>query len=253
MTGALTSLARGALALGFALGLWQALVWASGVPAFILPGPERVALRFWQARALIAEHALITFAEILLGLGLGSALGVATALQLALSPLARLLMRPILVFAQAVPIFALAPILTLWLGYGLASKVLMVTLVISFPVASAFYDGLMRTPQGQLDLARVMGASPGRLVFQLRAPHAMPALASGLRLAAVYAPMGAVIGEWVGASKGLGHLMLLANGRGQTDLMFASLFALAAFTVLLHRLMDGLGAALTARFAEPAG
>ena len=111
----------------------------------------------------------------------------------------------------------------------------------------------MRTPRGHLDLARVMDARPLRLVFRLRVPHAMPALATGLRLAAVYAPLGAVIGEWVGASRGLGHLMLLANGRGQTDLMFACLFVLAAFTVLLHRLVDGLGAALTARFAEPAG
>lgn len=244
---------RAILAVGFALVLWQGLVWATGVPAFILPGPERVALRLWQARALIAENALITFAEILVGLVLGVGLGVATGLQLIISPLARLLLRPILVFAQAVPVFALAPILTLWLGYGLGSKIVMVMLIISFPVASAFFDGLMRTPRGHLDLARVMDARPLRLVFRLRVPHAMPALATGLRLAAVYAPLGAVIGEWVGASRGLGHLMLLANGRGQTDLMFACLVVLAAFTVGLHRLVDRLGTALAARFAEPLG
>ncbi len=249
----LLALARAALAFGFALTLWQCVVWLTAVPAFILPGPERVALRLWQSRALIAENAVITFGEILLGLALGVALGVATALQLVASSLARLLLRPILVFAQAVPVFALAPIITLWLGYGLASKIVMVMLIISFPVASAFFDGLMQTPRGHLDLARVMNAQPLRLVFGLRVPHAMPALASGLRLAAVYAPLGAVIGEWVGASRGLGHLMLLANGRGQTDLMFACLFVLAGFTILLHRLVDRLGAALTARFTEPLG
>lgn len=247
------AIGRGLLAFGFGLALWQGVVWATAAPAFILPGPERVAMRLWQSRALIAENALITFAEILVGLLLGVALGVATGLQLAMSRLARLLLQPVLVFAQAVPVFALAPILTLWLSYGFASKIVMVTLIISFPVAAAFFDGLLRTPQGHLDLARVMQARPLRLVFQLRVPHAMPSLATGLRLAAVYAPLGAVIGEWVGASRGLGHLMLLANGRGQTDLMFASLVVLAAFTILLHRLVDRLGTVLTRRFTEPLG
>ncbi len=253
MTRGALSLARGALIFAFALALWQALVWLTGVPHFILPAPERVARRLWEARELIAQNALITFAEILLGLLLGSMLGVSTALQLAMSPLSRLLMRPIIVFAQAVPVFALAPIITLWLGYGAASKIVMVVLVVYFPVASAFFDGLMRTPQGYLDLARVMGGAPLRVIFQVRVPHAMPALASGLRLAAVYAPFGAVIGEWVGASKGLGHLMLLANGRAQTDLMFACLFVLASFTLALYYCIDKLGVLLARRFSEPGG
>ena len=101
-------------------------------------------------------------------------------------------------------------------------------------MTSAFFDGLMRTPQGYLDLARCMGARPARVMTRVRIPAALPALGSGLRLAAVYAPIGAVIGEWVGASRGLGYLMLLANGRAKIDLMFAALLVLAAFTVLLH-------------------
>lgn len=250
---ALLAIGRGALVFAFAIALWQAIVWFSGAPHFILPSPERVARRLWDARALIAENALVTFAEILLGLVLGAALGASTALQLVMSPLSRVVVRPILVFAQAIPIFALAPILTLWLGYGAASKIVMVVLIIYFPVASTFFDGLMRTPQGYLDLARVMGGSPLRVIFRLRVPHAMPAFASGLRLAAAAAPFGAVIGEWVGASKGLGHLMLLANGRAQTDLMFASLFVLAAFAVALYGVVDRLGNALTRRFSAPSG
>ncbi len=251
MKASLRTFARGFLIFGFAIGLWQALVWLTGVPPFILPGPERVARRLWEARLLIAENAFVTFAQILLGLALGAFLGVATAFQLALSPLSRMVMRPIIVFAQAVPIFALAPILTLWLGYGPASKIVVVVLMIYFPIASAFFDGLMRTPQGYLDLARVMGAGPMRVVLSLRAPCAMPSLASGLRLAAVAAPFGAVIGEWVGASRGLGYLMLLSNGRGQTDMMFACLFVLAGFAVLLYFLIDAFGGALTRRFSEP--
>ncbi len=247
------TLARATLSLIFALALWQAIVWLTGVPHFILPGPARVFARLWEARELIAENALITFAQIIAGMIIGAALGVSTALQLVMSPLSRMLMRPIIVFAQAVPVFALAPVITLWLGYGMASKILIVVLVIYFPIASSFFDGLMRTPQGYLDLARVMDARPLRVIFHMRVPHAIPAFTSGLRLAAVYAPFGAIIGEWVGASRGLGHLMLLANGRAQTDLMFASLLVLAAFTVLLYYLIDRMGLYLTQRYSEPAG
>ena len=209
-------------------------MWATGVPHFILPSPIRVAEALWSNLELIIEHAGITIAEVVIGLVIGSLLGAVTAIQLMMSPLARRFMLPVLVFSQAVPVFALAPILTLWLGYGLASKIAMAVLIIYFPVASNFFDGLRRTDSGLLDLAKVMGANPSRVLWRLRVPAALPSLGSGLRLAAVYAPIGAVIGEWVGASKGLGYLMLLANGRAKIDLMFASLFVLALFTVFLH-------------------
>ena len=210
------------------------MVWATGVPHFILPSPIRVAEALWSNLELIIEHAGITIAEVIIGLVIGSLLGAVTAIQLMMSPLARRFLLPVLVFSQAVPVFALAPILTLWLGYGLASKIAMAVLIIYFPVASNFFDGLRRTDSGLLDLAQVMGANPSRVLWRLRVPAALPSLGSGLRLAAVYAPIGAVIGEWVGASKGLGYLMLLANGRAKIDLMFASLFVLALFTVFLH-------------------
>jgi putative hydroxymethylpyrimidine transport system permease protein len=197
-----------------------------------------VAETLWSSRTLIAEHGLITAAEVLIGLALGAVLGGASAIGLAASPVARRLIRPMMVFSQAIPVFALAPILTLWLGYGLASKIAMALLIIYFPVTSAFFDALMRTPQPLLDLGRVMGTTPARLMWHIRVPAALPGLASGLRLAAVYAPIGAIIGEWVGASKGLGYLMLLANGRAKIDLMFAALIVLAVFTLLLHRAVD---------------
>ncbi|WP_375260034.1 ABC transporter permease [Citreimonas sp.] len=221
-----------------ALLAWKALVVAFALPRFILPGPGLVFGTLWTSRALIAEHALVTMTEVLLGLGLGAALGFATAIAMAASPVARALLRPTLVFSQAVPVFALAPILTLWLGYGLWSKVAMALLIIYFPVTSAFFDALMRTPPGWLELARVMNATPGRILWRIRVPAAMPGFASGLRLAAVYAPIGAIIGEWVGASRGLGYLMLLANGRAKIDLMFAALIVLAILTLLLHAAVD---------------
>jgi len=235
----LAAATRPLLALAGAVVVWEAIVRLFALPPFILPGPARVGTAMWDNAGLIAAHAAITAAEVGLGLLFGVALGIATALSLALSPAARLFVRPMLVASQALPVFALAPILTLWLGFGMASKVLMAVLIIYFPVASAFFDGLMRTPPMWLDQAQTMGASPRSMLWRVRVPAAIPSLASGLRLAAVYAPIGAVIGEWVGSAGGLGYLMLLANGRAKTDLMFATLVVLAVLTLLLHR---GVGA-----------
>lgn len=220
------------------LAIWQGLIWLLAPPKFILPSPAQVAETLWTSRALIGEHALVTAYEVALGLALGTAFGIATAIQLAASHAARNLLRPILAFSQAIPVFALAPILTLWLGYGMTSKIVMAVLIIYFPVTSAFFDGLMRTPAGYLDLARTMGASDRTILWHLRVPAAIPALGSGLKLAAVYAPIGAVIGEWVGASRGLGYLMLLANGRAKTDLMFAAVLVLGALSMVLYVAVD---------------
>jgi putative hydroxymethylpyrimidine transport system permease protein len=238
------------LVVGFILLVWQLAVWATGIPHYILPAPGRVAQSLWANRVLIAQNAQHTFGNIGIGLVLGAGLGVLTAINLALSPFARLLVRPLLVFAQAIPVFALAPILTLWLGFGAGSKIVMVMLVIYFPVASTFFDALMRLPAALGDLARNMQARPVRELVWLRLPNALPALGSGLRLAAVYAPFGAVIGEWVGASRGLGHLMLMANGRAQVDLMFAALVVLATFAAALFFVMDRVAALLVQKFGQ---
>lgn len=226
--------AGGIIATLLALGLWQAIVSLTDVPRFILPSPALVLDAWIENRALIFEHTLATAIEIGLGLLIGAGLGILTALTLAASDFARLTVRPILVFTQALPVFALAPILTLWLGFGMGSKIAMAVLIIYFPVTSAFFDGLMRTPPGFLDLAQTMGAGKWRTLWRVRVPSALPSLGSGLRLAAVYAPIGAVIGEWVGSSQGLGYLMLLANGRAKTDLMFAALFTLGLLSILLY-------------------
>ncbi|MBT8155177.1 ABC transporter permease [Epibacterium ulvae] len=232
--------ARVVLSILLGLALWQGLVVGFDLPRFILPGPALVAETLWKSRALLAEHAVITIIEVLTGLVLGAMIGGMTAIWLASSPIAQVLVRPLLVFSQTIPVFALAPLLTLWLGYGLLSKVAMALLIIFFPVTSAFFDALMRTPSGWLGLAHVMGAGKWQVMRQIRIPAALPGFASGLRLAAVYAPIGAIIGEWVGASKGLGYLMLLANGRAKIDLMFAALLVLAIFTMILHASVDRL-------------
>ena len=182
----MTAIIKAVFSVGLAVTGWHALVVLADLPRFILPGPFLVAETLWKQRLLIGEHALITIIEVLMGLILGSSLGVLTAIGLAFSSLAQVLVRPVLVFSQAIPVFALAPVLTLWLGYGLWSKIVMTVLIIYFPVTSAFFDGLMRTPPKWLDLAKVMSAKPRQIMWRIRIPAALPNLTSGLRLAAVY-------------------------------------------------------------------
>jgi len=228
---------------------WHFLVISADLPKFILPSPFLVMQTFVSNFSLILKHAVVTGSEIILGLLAGTVLGSFTAICLAISPVVRSIVRPMMVLSQALPVFALAPLLTLWLGYGLWPKILMALLIIYFPVTSAFFDGLMNTPKGMLDLSRVMNGTPWRIMLNIRIPAAVPGLASGLRLAAVYAPIGAIIGEWVGASEGLGYLMLLANGRAKIDLMFAALIVLVVMTLILHWSIDRLGNSLTARMS----
>ena len=215
--------------------LWQGTIWLADMPGFLLPSPTAVAQALWINRAEIATHAGFTLTEVVLGFVLGSAIGAALAVVMGFSERLTGVLRPILTFSQTIPVFALAPILTLWLGFGMAPKIAMTVLIVFFPVASAFLDGLGRTPQAALDLARVMGASRARVMWHLRIPAALPQLATGLKLAAVYAPIGAVIGEWVGGARGLGALMIHANGRMKTDLVFAALVVLSLMTVLFAR------------------
>jgi putative hydroxymethylpyrimidine transport system permease protein len=222
------------------LVLWQAIVSLSGVAPFILPAPLDV-LKTAIARAdVLAGHASITILEILLGLVFGTVFGTVSALTMSYFRPARSWILPVLVVSQAIPVFALAPVLVLWLGYGMAPKVVMATLIIYFPVTAAFYDGLRRTETGWLDLAQTMGASKWAILRQIRLPAAMPAFASGLRVAAAVAPIGAVVGEWVGSSAGLGYYMLLMNGRVQTDAMFAALFVLALVATAIYFTIDAL-------------
>ena len=220
------------------IALWQGIIVATGVQFFILPSPARVALALLDRFDAITGHALITLSEILLGLLLGVLFGTASALIMGYFRPARQWLMPVLVISQAVPVFALAPILVLWLGYGIGSKVAMAALIIYFPVTASFYDGLRRTDPGHLELARTMGASRWAMLRHIRIPAALPSFASGMRVAAAVAPIGAIVGEWVGSSGGLGYLMLHANGRMQIDVMFAALFVLAVMAVTLYFLVD---------------
>jgi len=217
---------------------WEVLVLLTGVPPFILPPPSLIAPLFASHGDLLLHHAAITVLEIVLGLAFGVMLGLAAAISMMAWPRLRDWALPLLVISQAIPVFAIAPLLVLWLGYGLASKVAMASLIIFFPVASALFDGLRRTDPEWLALAQVMNAPPHAVLLQLRLPSALPSFGSGLRVAASVAPIGAVVGEWVGASAGLGYLMMQQLARGQTPLAFAALLVLCVIGVALYHIVD---------------
>ncbi|MET3660423.1 ABC transporter permease [Aquamicrobium ahrensii] len=227
------------------LASWQVIVVAFAPPRYILPAPLDVAAAFRRQPLYLLDNTLVTLAEIAAGFVAGALAGIATALAVALFPRLGRAIWPVVLVLQAFPVFVIAPLLVLWFGFGMASKVVMTALIIFFPVASAFADGLRRTPPEIVDAAALTPATHRRTLFLLRMPLALPALVSGLRVAAPLAPLGAVIGEWVGASAGLGFVMVQANARMQTDTMFAAMSIIAILALALRRLVDALAPLLT--------
>jgi putative hydroxymethylpyrimidine transport system permease protein len=234
------------------LAIWQAVTTLTGLPAYILPSPAETVTTGWAQRGFIADNALITLSEMALGFLAGTLLGIACALAMAAAAPLRHVLRPALIASQAIPVFALAPLFVVWMGYGLAPKIAIAALVIFFPVAIAFADGLRRTPPALLEAARVM-AGPGarlRILRHIAIPAALPALATGLRLGAGVAAIAAVIGEWAGSSSGLGYLMLWANSRTDVPLMFAALITLFALAIAFSALIDLISRRLTPWLTE---
>ncbi len=222
------------------IATWWLLVIIFSPPAFILPGPDRVAAALFGQFSYLVRHGAITLTEIILGLITGTVLGVLTALAAIKFPLAGRMILPVVSASQALPVFAIAPLLVIWFGLGLGSKIAMATLIIYFPIASSLIDGLERTRTGLVDLGRLYGASPSQLLFLIRLPAALPSLASGLKVAATIAPIGAIVGEWVGSSAGLGFIILQGNARMQTDMVFAALFVLAVIAISVRALVGAI-------------
>lgn len=228
------------LYIGLLGSLWKAITWFFQIPHFILPAPERVIATLITRAPQLLHHGSTTLAEIIAGLCLGAALGFATACVLSLSNRLQRAAMPLLIISQALPVFALAPILMLWLGYGFASKLAMTTLIVYFPVTAATLSGFRACPVAWEDTFHTLHATRWHLFWQVRVPMALPHTLSGLRIAASVAPIGAVVGEWIGSSSGLGYLMLHANGRGQTDLMFAALLVLCVEALVVWAVVNRL-------------
>lgn len=234
------SLLRGFIIAASLLIIWQIIVSVYKIPDYLLPSPWQVFTTLYAQKNLLVAEALPTITETLLGFCLGILFGCLAGCVLGLSrPLSRWFL-PTLIMSQAIPTFAIAPLLVIWLGYGLASKVAVTILMIFFPVCSAFYDGLRQTHAAWMDLTKTMNTKKWRIFFFIQIPAALPELASGIRIAAVSAPIGAIVGEWVGSSRGLGYLMLNANARLQIDMMFAALIVIILLALILYFTVDTL-------------
>jgi len=217
--------------------LWQVSIWIFDPPKYLFPTPLAVWNAFSGSTEYLLSNMLITLKEMVLGFIIGSLVGMLIALLLSQFELLDRYLMPIVVVTQTLPVFAIAPLLVIWFGFGIGSKIVMASLIIFFPVASAFYDGLKSTSSTWLDLAHSWRMSRFQTLVHFRIPAALPSLMTGLKVAATIAPIGAVVGEWAGAAGGLGFVMLQANARTQTDTVFASLVLLALSAWVLRMIV----------------
>jgi len=219
-----------------ALLLWEGLVHLENLPAFILPAPELVAARFWQALldGSLLRQAGYTLLEVLLGLLAGSLLATTLGYLLAKSPLLERLLAPYLVASQAIPIVAIAPLLVIWFGPGIFSKVLISALIVFFPVLVNTVVGLRAVPENLRDLMHSLKASRAQMLRYLEIPSALPVLLGGLRIGATLSVIGAVVGEFVGSDRGLGFLINVGRGQYDTALVFAAIITLIAMALGLY-------------------
>ena len=248
--GRLPAWAPVALAFAVFVVAWKAFVIVTGYPVFVLPAPEEVAARFVSAWAdgTIGPHALRTLIEVALGFSVGSGLALVVGYVLARLPLAERLLSPYLVAAQAVPILTLAPLLALWFGPGLTAKIVICSLIVFFPVAISTMVGVRAVDARLLELARSFRASRWEVVTTLEIPAALPAIFGGLRVGVTLAVVGAIVGEWAGADRGLGLLINLARGSlFDIPLFFATLLTIALLGIVLYALVVLVERALVGR------
>ena len=215
------------------IGLWQAAArWdlianALQIEPFLVPAPTDIAEALWDDHELLADNAWVTIQEVALGFALAAVCGFAFALALHLSDVLRRSFYPLLVASQTVPVIAIAPILVVWLGFGIGPKLVIIALVCFFPITVNTLDPEM--PR----MMRTLDASRAQTLRRVEIPSALPFLLSGAKIAAVVSVIGAVFGEWSGADEGLGHLILVAQGQVQTALVFAAVFVLSLIALAL--------------------
>ena len=213
--------------------VWELAVRLLDIPDYVLPAPSEVLTVLTGNAAVIGGHTVSTVATATLGLLLGTVTGVTLAVVMAASSAVRAALYPLVVVSQSVPMVVLAPLFVVWFGFGLLPRVLVVALVSFFPVAVATVSGLVAADRDQVDLVRAMGGSRRDLAQHVLVPGALPSLFTGLKVAASYAMFGAVVGEWIGASSGLGLYLERSRASFATDQMFAAVLVIAAVSVAL--------------------
>jgi ABC-type nitrate/sulfonate/bicarbonate transport system permease component len=228
-----------ALLLAALLGAWQIaastgfLADVLGLESFLVPAPLEIGESLWENRSLLAENAWVTLREIVFGLGCALIVGVGFGVLMHLSGIVRDASYPLVVASQTIPIVVIAPILLIWLGFGIGPKIVVVALICFFPVTVNVLAGLGSAEPDAIKLMRSLDASRWQVFRRLETPTALPSFFTGAKIAAVLAPIGAVFGEWVGGSSGLGHLILTDNAQLEVAREFAAVAVLSALALVL--------------------
>lgn len=223
-------------ALGLAtllLVVWQLAVAFFRIPRWLLPSPLAIGAALMAGRDLLFQHAAVTLAETLIGLTIAFVVGVALAIAMDRIEPVRHAFYPLLVASQTVPIVAIAPLLTIWFGFDMLPKVIVVALVCFFPIVVGTFDGLSSVDADAIRLIRSMGATGWQLFWRVRWPAALPSLFSGTRIGVTYGVIGAVVGDWVGGSQGVGIYMMRAADQLLTERVFAAIAVSSLLSVAL--------------------
>ncbi|KAB2330173.1 ABC transporter permease [Cytobacillus depressus] len=216
------------------LVLFEWLVRAGFIPAFIIPAPTSVMVSIIENwKPLLFEHLPATMIEFLIGFLFAVSGGIALAVTMFFSKTVEKMLYPAVLISQMIPIIALSPIFVLWFGYTIWSKVAVTVLISFFPIVVGTYDGLKASDKDYFELLRSMGANRWQIFIKLNIPMALPSLFSGLKLAIVYALVGATIGEWLGASEGLGYYSRRMSGNLNSEGVFAAITILTILGILL--------------------
>jgi NitT/TauT family transport system permease protein len=225
------------IVIGAILVAWEGYCRLAGISPVVLPPPTRIVEQLWAFRGDAVRHAIPTLAETGVGLLISIVVSVVAAVLMDRFLTVRSALQPLFVASQTVPIVAIAPLMVLWFGFGLAPKVLIVVLVTFFPVTVALLDGFAAASGEATDLLHSLGAGRLEIFRKLRWPAALPSFFTGLRIAATYGVIGAVFGEYVGAYEGLGIWMQLSQNAFRTDLVFGAILLSAVLSVALFGLV----------------
>jgi NitT/TauT family transport system permease protein len=217
---------------------WDLSVRFLAIPEYLVPSPAAVGKVMVDRFTYLIGHTWVTTLETVLGFFFSIAIGIPLALAIVWSRVVEKSVYPILVLSQAVPKVALAPLLLVWLGFGMNTKVVVAVLIAFFPIVISMVVGLRSVPLEMIDLGRSMGLGAGQMFFKIRLPYALPSLFGGLKVAITLAVVGAVVGEFVGADRGLGYVILLASGQLQMDIMFAAIVFLVIVGVTLFAIVQ---------------
>jgi ABC-type nitrate/sulfonate/bicarbonate transport system permease component len=215
------------------LGLWQVGSETGTLPSYIFPPPTSVAKEIYEQPGLFWENAETTLIEIAIGGAIGIVFGFIVGSLISMSKIARAALYPLVVASQSVPILALAPLLILWLGFGIEPKIVIVVQIVFFPVAVAAIQGLSTVDPAILVFGETLGASWWQLFWKVRFPNMLPYLFAGLKISLSYAAIAAVLGEYIGATTGLGALMSRANSGYETNVLVAAVALVTLIGLLL--------------------